>query len=128
MPYSGVGIVLTTYSAAIAAAAIHIQWRWVSCCLRGAIAKSFRWVKLLMHRVERKLAFVARVPVAVFAAEHGTLRHRSAIDVRRDGDAVFTRIANRVEFMRRNQAAGRARTHVHRAARFELVASVALFG
>src|SRR5690242_13331467 len=94
---------------------------------KGAVAGRAVYAKRLtrptsMRGVERQLALIAAVPVALQWAEHRALRHRTAVDVQGDGDVVFAGIADGVVFVRRDQAAGRAGADVHRAARFEAIA------
>jgi hypothetical protein len=59
-----------------------------------------------MRGVEGKLALIAAVPVVFDRAEDGALRHRAAVHVHGYGGVFAARIADRVVFVRRDQAAG----------------------
>src|SRR4051812_43077735 len=83
---------------------------------------------MLMRRVQRKLPLIAAIPLHIDRTEYRALRHRAAIDVQSDGDGVVARVAYRVVFVWRNQAAGGTGTYVHRAARLKTIFAIVLLG
>src|SRR6185437_9422974 len=74
--------------------------------------------------VQLQGAFVAQVPLAMLGLEHAAVGHFVLVDVHADREVGATGIADGVVFVRRDQAAGRARAGLDDAGRDEAVAGV----